>query len=74
MFVITWNGKTTVLTGWRAWLVGAVLCVAAALALVVAAFLVLGLTITIAALLLFVVPLAIVIALLSAGLRALRGG
>jgi hypothetical protein len=74
MFVITRNGRTTVLTGWRAWLVGAALCVAAALVLVLVAFFVLGLTITIAALLLFVVPLAVLIALLAAGLRALRGG
>ena len=73
MFVITRNGKTIVLTGWRAWLATALICLAAALLLVFVAFLVLGITITIAAIMLFVVPLAVVLALLAAGWRAIEG-
>jgi hypothetical protein len=73
MFVITRNGKTVVLTGWRAWLATSLICLAAALLLVFVAFLVLGITITIAAIMLFVVPLAVVLALLAAGWRAIEG-
>lgn len=72
MFVITRNGKTIVLTGWRAWLATALLCLIGALVLVLGTFLVLGLTLTMAAVLMFVIPLAFLIALLSAGLRALQ--
>lgn len=72
MFVITQNGKTTVLTGWRAWLAGAGLIVAGAVGLVVFVFLLVGLTVTMAAVLLFVVPLVMVLALLSTFLRANR--
>lgn len=73
MFVITRNGKTIVLTGWRAWLATAVLCLMGALVLVLGTFLVLGLTVTLAAILMFVIPLAFLIAALSAGLRVLQG-
>jgi hypothetical protein len=73
MFVISRNGKTTVLTGWRAWLAGTVVFLAATAVLTLAAFLVLGLTITLAAIMLFVVPLALLFALLAVWLSPLRG-
>lgn len=66
MFLITRNGKTIVVTGWRAWLAGAIVGIVAALVLVPVAFVVLGLTITLAAVLLFAVPLALLIALIMA--------
>jgi hypothetical protein len=71
MLVISRDGKTTVITGWRAWLLGAGLGIAAAIILVPLAALLLGLTLTIAAFLLFVVPLAVVIAVLTTWLRGL---
>jgi hypothetical protein len=73
MLVVSRNGKTTVITGWRAWLVGAGLGVLAAVILVPLVALLLGLTLTIAAFFLFVVPLAVAIAVLTAWLRGLWG-
>jgi hypothetical protein len=70
MIVITRNGHTTVYTGWRAWLITAAASVAAALALVIVAFLILGIAVTLATLLLFVVPLAIVFALVASWMRS----
>jgi hypothetical protein len=60
MLVIRRNGRTTVVTGWRAWLLG----VAAALLLVMIAFMALGIAITVGAVLLIVVPIAIGVAIL----------
>jgi hypothetical protein len=65
MIVITRNGRTTVLTGWRAWLVGAVAFAASFVLLALFTFFVLGLAITVSAILLIVVPLAIGFALLA---------
>jgi hypothetical protein len=65
MIVITRNGKTTVLTGWRAWLVGAVAFVASFVLLALFAFFVLGIAITVGAVLLILVPVAIGVALLA---------
>jgi len=69
MIVITRNGKTTVITGWRAWLMSAVVCATIAVTLVIAAFLVLGIAITIATLLIFAVPLALAFALIASLIR-----
>ena len=69
MIVITTNGRTIVLTGWRAWLAGAVLLVAATLILALVLFFVLGIAVTVGAVLLIVVPVAIGIALLASLLR-----
>ena len=65
MFVITRNGKTTVYTGWRAWLFMAVSLVVAwgLLALFVAAFV--GMAITVGLLMLLLLPAAIFVLLLS---------
>jgi hypothetical protein len=56
MIVVTRNGRTTVVTGWRAWLVSAAVSVAAVALLFVIAFVVLGVAITVGAVLLIVVP------------------
>lgn len=66
MIIITRNGKTVTLTGWRAWLALAVFGVIAAFVLVVVAFIALGATLTFAALMIVAVPLAILFTLLAA--------
>ncbi len=70
MIVVTRNGKTTVLTGWRAWLAGAAIFAAIALLLALIAFVVLGFAITLGAVLLIVVPVALGVALLASAFRA----
>jgi uncharacterized membrane protein len=65
MLVIQRNGRTTVITGWRAWVLGAGLFAALTLLLAVIAFVALGLAITVGAVLLIVVPVAIGVAILA---------
>jgi hypothetical protein len=65
MIVINRNGQATVITGWRAWLIGAVGFVAAVLLFGVVAFVMLGVAVTIGAVLLIVVPAAIIMAFLA---------
>jgi hypothetical protein len=65
MIVITRNGKTTVLTGWRAWLFAALAYVVAFAVLALVTFVVLGVAITIGTILLLLVPLAIGFAILA---------
>ena len=72
MIVVTRNGKTTVVTGWRAWLVGVVVFVAAMALLFVIAFVILGMAITVGAALLIVVPVAVGVALLASLFRSPR--
>ena len=69
MIVVTRNGNTTVVTGWRAWLVGVVVFVAAMALLFVIAFVILGMAITVGAVLLIVVPVAVGVALFASLLR-----
>ena len=69
MFVITRNGKTTILTGWRAWLAGAAVWAAATLLFFFIAFVVLGFAITVGTVLLIVVPVAIGFAILASLFR-----
>ncbi len=69
MIVIQRNGETTVITGWRAWLVGAVLLVAMTLVIGLIVFLLLGVAITVGAVLMIVVPVAIGLALLASVFR-----
>lgn len=68
MIVINRNGQPTVITGWRAWLIGAVAFVAGVLLFGVIVFVMLGVAITVGAVLLVVVPTAIVIAFLASAL------
>ncbi len=70
MIVITRNGRTTVLTGWRAWLAGAAIFTVATLLFAVIAFVLLGVAITVGAVLLIVVPVAIGIAILASLFRS----
>ncbi len=65
MIVMTRNGRTTVITGWRAWLLGAVAFLATILVLALMAFLFLGIAVTIGAVAMIMVPAAIIVALLG---------
>jgi hypothetical protein len=65
MIVITRNGRTTVITGWREWLIRIVVFLTAALLLALIAFLLLGVAVTVGAMLMIVIPAAIVVALLG---------
>jgi hypothetical protein len=69
MIVITRNGKTTVLTGWRAWLIGAVVFVATTVIVALVAFLVLGIALTVSMVLFIAVPVAIGVALIASLFR-----
>jgi hypothetical protein len=72
MIVITRDGKATVITGWRAWLIAVAVFVAAAALLFVIAFVMLGVAITVGAVLLIVVPVAVGVALLASLFRSPR--
>jgi hypothetical protein len=65
MIVIKRNGETTVLTGWREWLVKIVVFMAAILLFGVIAFVMFGLALTIGAIALIVIPAAIIVGLLG---------
>jgi hypothetical protein len=73
LIIVSRNGKDVVITGWRAWLAGLIVSLVVAVVLIVVAFLILGLTITIAATMLFVIPVAVVLALLAGIWRFLEG-
>ena len=66
MLVVQRNGQTTVISGWKAWLVGLGLVLSAIAGFVLLAFLLIGIAITIGALLLVIVPAAIALTLLGA--------
>ena len=72
MIVVTRNGRTTVITGWRAWLIGVATFVAATALLFVVAFMMLGVAVTVGAVLLIVVPVAVGVALLASLFRSHR--
>ena len=72
VIVLSRNGETTVIKGWRARLLILGLSLAAALLFVVLAFLLLGIAITFATLLVFGLPLAIALALFVEWLRSFR--
>ena len=69
MLVITRNGKTTVLTGWRAWLAGAVALLGTWLALAIIAFVLIGVAVTVGAALVILVPAIIVVAIVASFVR-----
>ena len=70
MILITRNGRTTVLTGWRAWLAGAAICVVTTVLFAFLAFVLLGVAITVWAVLFIVVPVAIGLAILASLFRS----
>lgn len=65
MLVISRNGRTTVLTGWRAWLAGISIFAAATLLFFLIVFVLLGVAITVGTVLLIVVPVAAGLAILA---------
>ncbi|MBO0766273.1 MAG: hypothetical protein J2P50_17020 [Hyphomicrobiaceae bacterium] len=65
MLVIEHNGRTIVVTGWRAWVLAALLVVGMTFLAALVAFLVLGLAITVGAVLLIALPIAIGVAILA---------
>ena len=69
MIVITRNGRTTVITGWRAWLVGAAAFAGLTVLLFLIVFLMAGVAITVGAVLLIVVPVAVGLALIASVFR-----
>ena len=70
MLVIRRNGKTTVLTGWHAWLAGCAIFAAATLLFFLIVFVQLGVAITVGTVLLIVVPVAVGLAILASLFRS----
>jgi hypothetical protein len=73
MIVIQRNGKTTVVTGWQAWLLGAAAVAITMVVLWLVFFVLLGVAITVGAVLLIAVPVLIGIALIASAFRRLPG-
>ena len=69
MIVIRRDGQTVVITGWRAWLVGAVAVLIAWLLLAIVAFFWIGLAVTASLVVLLALPAFLVVALLQMLLR-----
>lgn len=69
MIVIRRNGRTVAITGWRAWLVGAVAVFVAWLLLAIVAFVWIGLAVTVSLLVLLALPALLVAALIQMLLR-----
>jgi len=69
MIVISRSGKTTVISGWRAWLVGAVVFIVTTLLVALFAFLALGIALTVTLLVFIAVPVGIGIALIASLFR-----
>jgi hypothetical protein len=65
MIVIERDGKTVVITGWRAWLLAAVAVLVTTAAFAALAFLVLGIAVSMIAFLLIVIPAVAVVALVA---------
>ena len=69
VIVITRNGKTTIISGWRAWVFGAGVLLGAWLALGLIVFLLVGVAITAGVVLLLLVPALTIVALLNVLMR-----
>jgi hypothetical protein len=69
MIVITRRGNTTVITGWRSWLFGVGVFVATTVFVALIAFLMLGVAITVTAVLFIAVPVAVGAALIASLFR-----
>ncbi len=65
MIVMERDGKTIVITGLRAWVIGAVAVVVMTAALAALAFLVLGIAVSVVAFLLIVMPAVAIVALVA---------
>jgi hypothetical protein len=69
VIVITRNGKTTVISGWRAWVLGAAILLGAWCALALIVFTLVGVAITVGVLLLLLIPALAIAALLGLLMR-----
>ena len=69
MIVITRNGKTTVIAGWKAWLLGTLVFAATTALVALLAFLAFGIALTVTMLLFIAVPVAIGVALIGSLFR-----
>ena len=65
MIVIERDGKTVVITGWRAWVIGAVAVAVMTTVLAALAFLVLGIAVSMVAFLVIVMPAVTIVALVA---------
>ena len=65
MIVITRNGKTTVITGWRAWVISAVAIAATWLVLALIVFFMIGAAVTVGLFLLLAIPAVVLVGLAS---------
>ena len=65
VFQIERDGKTVVVTGWRAWVMGAVAVVVMTLVLAALTFLVLGIAVSMVAFLLIVMPAVAIVVLMA---------
>jgi hypothetical protein len=72
MIVIERHGRTTVIAGWRAWLIGAAAFAAATLLMALIFFVFLGVAVTLGAILLVVTPVFVAIAVIAAALQRPR--
>lgn len=70
MIVVSRNGRRTVISGWRGWLIGLPVLLVAALVVVAVGTLVVGVALSIATLLLFGLPLAVVFLVVMLAVRA----
>ncbi len=67
--VITRNGRTAVISGWRAWVLGAAVLLAAWCALALIVFFLVGVAITVGVVLLLLIPASAIVALMGALMR-----
>lgn len=72
MLIIQRNGKTTVLTGWRAWLAGAVALLVTWMVLAGIAVLVIGIGLTVGTLLLLAIPAIVGVGLIASAFNRRR--
>jgi hypothetical protein len=73
VIVIERDGKTIVITGWRAWVIGAVAVVVTTAVLAALAFLVLGIAVSMVAFLLIVMPAVAIVVLMAWLFQPRRG-
>ena len=73
MIVIERDGRVLVISGWRAWVIGAVAVVVTTIVLGAVPFLVLGIAVSMIALLMILIPAIAIVALLGSFLRLRRG-
>jgi hypothetical protein len=69
MIVLSRNGETTVITGWRAWIISAAACIVAIAVLAGVALLVLGIALTVTTVVLLVAPIIVGVAILASLFR-----